>query len=89
MNEDGTWPNKGGQILGSTLSICILSTAIVVWRIIYGFQSKRKLMVCDYLLILATVSANRSDRDVVQLHILPIAASYSHAFALQPPRSSI
>ncbi|KAJ4344818.1 uncharacterized protein N0V89_012562 [Didymosphaeria variabile] len=53
MNEDGTWSDRGSQILGSTLSICILSTGILVWRIIYGIQSKRKIMVCDYLLIVA------------------------------------
>ncbi|KAK7184817.1 hypothetical protein DPSP01_002210 [Paraphaeosphaeria sporulosa] len=53
MNEDGTWPNRGGQILGATLSICILSTGILIWRIVYGIQSKRKLMICDYLLIVA------------------------------------
>ncbi|KAL5376934.1 hypothetical protein PMIN06_011264 [Paraphaeosphaeria minitans] len=53
MNDDGTWPNRGGQILGSTLSICALSTSILIWRIVYGVQSKRKIMICDYLLIVA------------------------------------
>jgi hypothetical protein len=72
MNEDGTWSNRGGQILGATLSICILSTAILIWRVVYGIQSKRKIMVCDYLLIVAAVRAIRSRHNVVQLH-LPIA----------------
>ncbi|KAF2265374.1 hypothetical protein CC78DRAFT_532450 [Lojkania enalia] len=46
------WPNRGAEILGSSLSICILSTAILVWRIVYGVK-KRKLLVCDYLLIIS------------------------------------
>lgn len=55
-----TWPNRGGQILGATLSICILSTAILIWRIAYGIQSKRKILFCDYLLIVAAVRAIES-----------------------------
>ncbi|KAF2440893.1 hypothetical protein P171DRAFT_327986, partial [Karstenula rhodostoma CBS 690.94] len=53
MNEDGTWPDLGGRILGATWSICILSTGILIWRIVYGIQSRRKIMICDYLLIVA------------------------------------
>lgn len=52
------WPNRGPEILGSSLSICILSVIILVWRIAYGIESKRKLMVCDYLLIVAAVGSS-------------------------------
>ncbi|KAF1971168.1 hypothetical protein BU23DRAFT_471896 [Bimuria novae-zelandiae CBS 107.79] len=53
MAEEELWPNRGAEIIGSTLSICILSTGMLIWRIVYGIQSKRKLLVCDYLLIVA------------------------------------
>jgi hypothetical protein len=55
MSEVGPLPNRGPQILGATLSICILSTGILIWRIAYGIHSKRKLLVCDFLLIIAAV----------------------------------
>ncbi|KAJ4301340.1 hypothetical protein N0V90_003432 [Kalmusia sp. IMI 367209] len=49
------WPNRGPEILGSSLSICILSTMILIWRIVYGVKSKRKILICDYLLIVAAL----------------------------------
>lgn len=55
MAEEEALPNRGSEIFGSTLSICILSTGTLIWRIVYGVQSKRKLLVCDYLLMVAAV----------------------------------
>lgn len=50
------WPNRGVEILASTVILCILSTLILIWRVIYGVKTKRKMLVCDYLLIVAAVS---------------------------------
>jgi len=50
------WANREADILGSTVPTCVLSTAILIWRVAYGIKSKRKLLLCDYLLILAQVS---------------------------------
>ena len=50
------WPNRRIEIILSTTIICILSALILLWRIVYGVANKRKLMVCDYLLMIAAVS---------------------------------
>lgn len=50
------WPDRRHEILGTTISIGILSTLVLVWRVVYAVQNKRKLLFCDYLLILAGVS---------------------------------
>lgn len=49
------WPNRKHEILGSTISVGILSTLMLVWRVAYAMMNKRKLLFCDYLLILAGV----------------------------------
>ncbi|KAF2002174.1 hypothetical protein P154DRAFT_618904 [Amniculicola lignicola CBS 123094] len=49
------WPDRKVEILASTTVICILSTAILIWRVVYGVLNKRKLLLCDYLLIVAAV----------------------------------
>ena len=50
------WPDRRREILGSTLSIGIASTIMLIWRVVYAVMNKRKLLFCDYLLILAGVS---------------------------------
>lgn len=50
------WPNRRMEILLSTVIICILSTLFLAWRIVYAVIKKRKLLLCDYLLIIAAVS---------------------------------
>lgn len=49
------WPDRKHEILGSTLSIGFLSTIMLIWRVVYAMMNKRKLLLCDYLLILAGV----------------------------------
>lgn len=51
------WPNRRNEILGSTLSIGFLSTIMLVWRVVYAIRNKRKLLFCDYLLVIAGVRA--------------------------------
>ncbi|KAF3053903.1 hypothetical protein E8E11_011757 [Didymella keratinophila] len=53
MAEQQQWPNRRNEILGTTISVGILSTIVLIWRVIYAVQNKRKLLFCDYLLILA------------------------------------
>lgn len=50
------WPNRRDEILGSTVPICIIATVFLIWRVVYGILSKRKLLLCDYLLVIAAVS---------------------------------
>jgi hypothetical protein len=52
------WPNRRNEILGSTLSIGFLSTIMLVWRVVYAIRNKRKLLFCDYLLVMAGVSTS-------------------------------
>jgi hypothetical protein len=47
---------RGLEILLSTVIIAAISTLILIWRIVYGVKSKRKLLLCDYLLVIAAVS---------------------------------
>ncbi|KAJ4990126.1 integral membrane protein [Stagonosporopsis vannaccii] len=49
------WPNRKHEILGSTISIGVLSTLMLIWRVMYAIMNKRKLLFCDYLLILAGI----------------------------------
>jgi hypothetical protein len=49
------WPDRRNEILGTTVSVGILSTIVLIWRVVYAVQNKRKLLFCDYLLILAGV----------------------------------
>ena len=50
------WPDRSVEILGSTVSICILSTIILIWRVAYGVRKKRNMLLCDGLLVIAGVS---------------------------------
>jgi hypothetical protein len=49
------WPDRALNILIPTITLCILSTAVLVWRLVYGIKAKRRLMLWDYLLIIAAV----------------------------------
>ncbi|KAF2124494.1 hypothetical protein P153DRAFT_411551 [Dothidotthia symphoricarpi CBS 119687] len=48
------WPNQRLKILVPCFILLTISTMCVIWRIVYGILQKRRLMVCDYLLIVAT-----------------------------------
>lgn len=48
--------NRGLEVLLSTVIIAVLSTIILIWRIVYGIKTKRKLLLCDYLLVISAVS---------------------------------
>jgi hypothetical protein len=63
------WPNRRGEILGATVPIGILSIAILVWRVAYGIKTRRKLLLCDYLLLLAAVSSSQVERATASLLI--------------------
>ncbi|PSN70743.1 hypothetical protein BS50DRAFT_630818 [Corynespora cassiicola Philippines] len=49
------WPNRGAELLGISTFLCVLSTGFLVWRVVYGLRNDRKLLLCDYLLIIATL----------------------------------
>ena len=49
-------PNGRIKVLVPAWTLMILSTAFLVWRVVYGFTNGRKFMLCDYLLIIAGVS---------------------------------
>lgn len=53
--EQQDWPDRTLNILVPTTILCVLSTAVFIWRLVYGIEAKRKLVLCDYLLIIATV----------------------------------
>lgn len=55
MADQQEWPDRRSEILGTTISVGILSTIVLIWRVVYAIQQKRKLLFCDYLLILAGV----------------------------------
>ncbi|CAN9266579.1 unnamed protein product [Alternaria alternata] len=47
------WPNRGLEILVSSYILSSLSICTLAWRIVYGIRTKRKLLICDYLLLIA------------------------------------
>ncbi|KAF2622398.1 hypothetical protein BU25DRAFT_402772 [Macroventuria anomochaeta] len=49
------WPNERIKILVPAWTLMIISTAFLVWRVVYGFIHGRKFMICDHLLIIATL----------------------------------
>jgi hypothetical protein len=49
------WPNERIKILVPAWTLLIISSAFLLWRVVYGFMHGRKFMICDYLLIIATV----------------------------------
>lgn len=49
------WPDQRLKILIPVWTLTVISTAFLVWRVVYGLRS-RKFIACDYLLIIATVS---------------------------------
>lgn len=51
------WPNERLKVLIPAWTLMIISTLFLVWRIVYGFMHGRKFMICDYLLIVATVGS--------------------------------
>ncbi|KAF2708442.1 hypothetical protein K504DRAFT_535041 [Pleomassaria siparia CBS 279.74] len=53
--EQQEWPNRGLEIILSTTIVCVLSTLLLIWRIVYGLMQKRRLLLCDYLLVVATM----------------------------------
>lgn len=57
------WPDRRNEILGTTISIGILSTMVLIWRVVYAIQQKRKLLFCDYLLILAGVRSDSFEEE--------------------------
>jgi hypothetical protein len=58
------WPNQRLKILIPTWTVLIISTAFVIWRVLYGLRNARRFMLSDYLLIAATVSNCTHDSPV-------------------------
>lgn len=54
------WPNRRLEVLIPTTTLCVLSSLVLIWRVVVGMKQKRKLMLCDYLLIVAAVSSSKS-----------------------------
>lgn len=50
------WPNERLKILIPCWTLMIISSMFVVWRVVYGLMQSRRFLLCDYLLIIATVS---------------------------------
>lgn len=48
------WPNQRLKIMVPTWTLMIISTAFLVWRVVYGIMQRRRFMIADYLLIIAT-----------------------------------
>ncbi|CAN9188834.1 unnamed protein product [Alternaria alternata] len=55
MDTAGTqeWPDERLKVLIPVWTLTLISTAFLVWRVLYGLRS-RKFIICDYLLIIAT-----------------------------------
>jgi hypothetical protein len=49
------WPDQRLKILVPGMILMIISTFFVIWRVVYGIKGGRSFMICDYLLIIATV----------------------------------
>ncbi|KAF3035829.1 hypothetical protein E8E12_006436 [Didymella heteroderae] len=47
------WPNHRLKVMVPMWSLLTVSTCFLVWRIAYGIKSRRRFLVCDYLLIVA------------------------------------
>ncbi|KAB2102171.1 hypothetical protein AG0111_0g9542 [Alternaria gaisen] len=69
MDTAGTqeWPDERLKVLIPVWTLTLISTAFLVWRVVYGLRS-RKFIICDYLLIIATalnISATSLNQVVV------------------------
>ncbi|KAJ4357101.1 hypothetical protein N0V95_002757 [Ascochyta clinopodiicola] len=47
--------NHGLKVLVPAWTLMIISTMFLMWRVVYGLMHGRKFMVCDYMLIIATL----------------------------------
>ncbi|KAI1552333.1 hypothetical protein PtrSN002B_005136, partial [Pyrenophora tritici-repentis] len=84
------WPNQRLKILIPTWTMCAISTSFMLWRCVYGLMQKRKFMISDYLLIIATalnitaactnqvVVDNGQGRHIMDPSVLPHLRTYSY-----------
>jgi uncharacterized membrane protein YqjE len=49
------WPNERLKILVPCNILMIIAAIFLIWKLVYGFKSGRRLLLSDYLLILAQV----------------------------------
>ncbi|KAL1798177.1 hypothetical protein ACET3X_002214 [Alternaria dauci] len=91
MDTTGTqeWPDQRLKVLVPVWTLATISTAFLVWRVVYGLQS-RKFITCDYLLIIATalnitatslnqiVVNNGLGRHIMDPTVLPNLRTYSY-----------
>lgn len=50
------WPDRRLKIMIPMWTLLTISTAFLGWRVAYGVVTRRRFMICDYLLIIAGVS---------------------------------
>jgi hypothetical protein len=81
-DQQQEWPNRRTEILLSTILIGIFSTMMLIWRTVYAVMNKRKLLVCDYLLILAGVSLLRKFVSISELMKDTVIQCHIHGIAL-------
>ncbi|RYN82669.1 hypothetical protein AA0120_g9450 [Alternaria tenuissima] len=91
MDTAGTqeWPDERLKVLIPVWTLTLISTAFLVWRVVYGLRS-RKFIICDYLLIIATalnitatslnqvVVNNGLGRHIMDPTVLPNIKTYSY-----------
>ncbi|KAH8702743.1 hypothetical protein GQ44DRAFT_553084, partial [Phaeosphaeriaceae sp. PMI808] len=79
------WPNRRTEIMASTVPICALSIVFLVWRIVHGLRNKRKLLLCDYLLILAAANKKQQLINVVATGVRFKTTSHGLGRHIQDP----
>ncbi len=64
------WPDRRLKVMVPVWSLLIASTGFLIWRVVYGLTSRRRFLVCDYLLIIAGVSIPCLNIRVVKCDLL-------------------
>lgn len=76
------WPDHRLKVMIPMWSLLIVSTAFLVWRVVYGLMNRRWFMVCDYLLITAGVSSLPTRASYMQFELM-------HHFSVPQHRSNV
>ncbi|CAN9416549.1 unnamed protein product [Alternaria alternata] len=102
MDTAGTqeWPDERLKVLIPVWTLTLISTAFLVWRVVYGLRS-RKFIICDYLLIIATglniaatslnqvVVNNGLGRHIMDPTVFPNLRTYSYYLWITQIRADI
>jgi hypothetical protein len=76
--EQREWPNRGLEIFVVGIVLCVLSTSVLAWRIVYGIRTKRKFLLSDFLLIIAAVSQPISSTPLQKLVLIDVSLVVGH-----------